>query len=129
MATKFTHRLYKDEFSKEFVYQLEQGQIDGLMATDESSLKVLVIEGELEVLEKLGQIMYCEDEKKIKSVFPSYITKEDVHNAERAAIQTVYETMLHEMSKLSKQAFNCKHKSGREWKVLYDAFCQMRELY
>ena len=67
MAT-FSHRLYKDEFSKEFIYQLEHDQIDGLMATDESSEKVLVIVGELEILEKLGHIMYCEDEQKIKSI-------------------------------------------------------------
>ena len=54
-TTIFSHRLYKDEFNEEFIHQLERGNIIGLYATDESSEKVLVIEGELETLQKLGE--------------------------------------------------------------------------
>ena len=75
---KMTHRLYKDEYNAEFLYQLEHDQIDGLMATDESTEKVLVICGTLEDLQKLSSLMYENDEQKIKSVFPSFITKADL---------------------------------------------------
>ena len=78
-----TYRLYKDEFSSEFVYQLENDRIEGLMATDESSEKVLVISGDVETLEKLGGIMFVNDEQKIKKVFPSYVTKEESDNYQK----------------------------------------------
>lgn len=127
MAT-FSHRLYKDEFSKEFIYQLEHGQIDGLMATDESSEKVLVIVGELEILEKLGHIMYCEDEQKIKSVFPSFITKEDQERAEKQTFNKTYNELRDNLCKMIGMAHKTHHKSTKEFDMMYDLYCQMMEL-
>ena len=72
-----THRLYKDEYNSELLYQLENDLIEGLMATDESTEKVLVIAGSLENLQKLASLMYENDAQKIKSVFPSFVTQED----------------------------------------------------
>lgn len=124
MAT-FSHRLYKDEFSKEFIYQLEHDQIDGLMATDESSEKVLVIVGELEILEKLGHIMYCEDEQKIKSVFPSFITKEDLERSEKELFNKTFNALRDNLCKMVVLANKTRHKSTKEHEMLYDIFCRM----
>lgn len=127
MAT-FSHRLYKDEFSKEFIYQLEHGQIDGLMATDESSEKVLVIVGEFEILEKLGHIMYCEDEQKIKSVFPSFITKEEQEREEKQIFNQTYNNLRDNLCKMIRIAHKTHYKSTKEFDMMYDLSVQMMTL-
>jgi hypothetical protein len=127
--TIFSHRLYKDEFNAEFVYQLEKGNIEGLTATDESSEKVLVIVGKLADLEKLGHIMYCNDEAKIKATFPSFVTEQEFKDEQREVAERLYNTMLTEMAKLATKSLNVRHRSSQEYRIMYDAYCKMRELY
>lgn len=127
MAT-FSHRLYKDEFSKEFIYQLEHDQIDGLMATDESSEKVLVIVGELEILEKLGHIMYCEDEQKIKSVFPSFITKEDLEQMQKEIFSKMRTDLMTNLCRMINLSNKTNHKDTEEFKLMREVFFLMDNL-
>lgn len=123
-----THRLYKDEYNAEFLYQLEHDQIDGLMATDESTEKVLVICGTLENLQKLSSLMYENDEQKIKSVFPSFITKEDQERAEKQTFNQVYNELRDNLCKMIGMAHKTHHKSTKEFDMMYDLYCQMMEL-
>jgi hypothetical protein len=125
----FSHRLYKDEFNEEFIYQLEKGNIDGLMATDESSEKVLVIVGKLADLEKLGHIMYCDDQEKIKATFPSFITEQDFKDEQREVAERLYNMMLSEMARLATKSLNVTYRISQEYRITYDAYCKMRELY
>ena len=124
---KMTHRLYKDEYNAEFLYQLEHDQIDGLMATDESTEKVLVICGTLEDLQKLSSLMYENDEQKIKSVFPSFITKEDQERAEKQTFNQVYNELRDNLCKMIGMAHKTHHKSTKEFDMMYDLYCQMME--
>ena len=124
---KMTHRLYKDEYNAEFLYQLEHDQIDGLMATDESTEKVLVICGTLEDLQKLSSLMYENDDQKIKSVFPSFITKEDQERAEKQTFNKAYNELRDNLCKMIGMAHKTHHKSTKEFDMMYDLYCQMME--
>ena len=122
-----THRLYKDEYNTEFLYQLEHDQIDDLMATDESTEKVLVICGTLEDLQKLSSLMYENDDQKIKSVFPSFITKEDQERAEKQTFNKAYNELRDNLCKMIGMAHKTHHKSTKEFDMMYDLYCQMME--
>ena len=124
---KMTHRLYKDEYNDEFLYQLEHDQIDGLMATDESTEKVLVICGTLEDLQKLSSLMYENDDQKIKSVFPSFITKEDQERAEKQTFNKAYNELRDNLCKMIRMAHKTHHKSTKEFEMIYDLYRQMME--
>ena len=125
---KMTHRLYKDEYNAEFLYQLEHDQIDGLMATDESTEKVLVICGTLEDLQKLSSLMYENDEEKIKSVFPSFITKEDQERAEKQTFNQTYNELRDHLCKMIGLVRKTNHKSTKEFYMMYDLYIQMMTL-
>lgn len=127
MAT-FSHRLYKDEFSKGFIYQLEKGQIEGLKATDESTEKVLVIVGELEILENLGHIMYCEDEQKIKSVFPSYITKEDYERQQKEFFSQMHTDLMRNLCEMIHLENMTNHKNTEEYNLMYRIHFMMNDI-
>lgn len=128
MATTFTHRLYKDEYNAEFIYQLEKDNIVGLMATDESTEKVLVIAGELEQLQKLGEIMYCNDEKKIKSVFPSFVTKADQERREKEIFMQTFNGLRDNLCRMIEMSQTTHHRNTKEHDMLYDMYCSMMEL-
>lgn len=123
-----TYRLYKDEFSSEFVYQLEHDQIEGLMATDESTEKVLVISGDVETLEKLGDIMFVNDEKKIKSVFPSFITKEDHEQTQKDFFSKMRTDLMNDLCKMINLSNKTHHKDTEEYKLMREMFFMMDNL-
>ena len=125
---KMTHRLYKDEYNAEFLYQLEHDQIDGLIATDESTEKVLVISGTLEDLQKLSSLMYENDEQKIKSAFPSYITKTDQEQMEKSTFNQAYNELRDHLCKMIGLAHKTHHKSTKEFDMMYDLYVQMMTL-
>lgn len=124
-----THRLYKDEYNAEFLYQLEHGQIVGLIATDESSDKVLVIEGTLEDLQKLASLMYTDDEKKIKDVFPSFVTRHDFEVAQKDTFERLYNEMLNEMCVLVNRSCRTRYEDTKEFKVMFEAYTKFKETY
>lgn len=124
----FTHRLYKDEFNAEFIYQLEKGNITGLLATDESSEKVLVIVGELENLEKLGHIMYCDDQEKIKSVFPSFVTKEDSDRRQKELFYQTYDQLRNNLIRIINMADTTRYENTKEYGLMYEMYCKMNDL-
>ena len=126
--TTFTHRLYKDEFNTEFIYQLEKGNITGLLATDESSEKVLVIVGELENLEKLGHIMYCDDQEKIKSVFPSFVTQDDLQRRTKELFIQTYEQLRNNLCRIITMSNTTTYGSTKERDLMYEAFCKMDQI-
>ena len=126
MNTTFTINLYKDEFSAELLYQIKRGVITGIKTTGFENSKVLKVEGTAEDLERLGEVMFCEDEMKIKSVLPSFITKEDYKNREREVFAKTYDTLLRELVGLA--MMGCTHTSGDEFRILYDAMNTMESL-
>ena len=123
-----TYRLYKDEFSSEFVYQLEKDLIEGLMATDESSEKVLVISGEVETLEKLGEIMFVNDEQKIKSVFPSFVTKEDQEKMQKEIFSKMHTDLMKNLCEMIHISSRTHHKDTKEYDLLYEIHTMMNNL-
>lgn len=126
MATTFTLKLYKDEFNSELLFQIKRNVITGIKATGFENKKVMEVEGTAQDLEKFGFVMYCNDEQKIKSVFPSYITKEDYKNEERQVFEMVYDNLLHELAKLA--MMGCTHTTGKEFKLLYDTMNTMEAM-
>ena len=129
MKSKMTYRLYKDEFSSEFVYQLENDRIEGLMATDESSEKVLVISGDVETLEKLGDIMFVNDEQKIKKVFPSYVTKEESDNYQKQIFDYMLSDLRNNLCRMTLFTKGTHCKDTKEYDLMYEMFCKMDDLY
>ena len=123
-----TYRLYKDEFSSEFVYQLEHDQIEGLMATDESTEKVLVISGDVETLEKLGDIMFVNDEQKIKSVFPSFITKEDHEQTQKDFFSKMRTDLMNDLCKMINLSNKTHYKDTEEYKLMREMYFMMDNL-
>ena len=123
-----TYRLYKDEFSSEFVYQLEKDQIEGLMATDESTERVLVISGDVETLEKLGEIMFVNDEQKIKSVFPSFITKEDQEQNQKEIFSKMRTDLMNNLCKMINLSNKTHHKDTEEYKLMREMYFMMDNL-
>ena len=123
-----TYRLYKDEFSSEFVYQLENDRIEGLMATDESSEKVLVISGDIETLEKLGDIMFVNDEQKIKKVFPSYVTKEESDNYQKQIFDYMLSDLRNNLCRMTLFTKGTHCKDTKEYDLMYEMFCKMDDL-
>jgi hypothetical protein len=128
MNKKMTHRLYKDEYNAEFLYQLENDLIDGLMATDESTEKVLVISGTLEDLQKLSSLMYENDAQKIKSVFPSFVTKEDQERQEKEVFNKAYNELRDNLCKLISISQRTHHKTTKEFDMMHDVYVQMMVL-
>jgi hypothetical protein len=126
--TTFSHRLYKDEFNAEFVYQLEKGNITGLLATDESSEKVLVIVGELETLQKLGEIMYVNDPEKIKEVFPSFVTKEDSDRRQKELFYQTFDLLRSNLCRIINMSNTTRYESTKEYDMMYEMFCKMNDL-
>lgn len=121
----FTHRLYKDEFNAEFIYQLEKGNIIGLLATDESSEKVLVICGELEQLQKLGEIMYVNDPEKIAEVFPGFITKEDSDRRQKELFYQTFDQLRSNLCRIINMTNTTSYQDTKELNLMYEMFCQM----
>lgn len=128
MKSRMTYRLYKDEFSSEFVYQLENDRIEGLMATDESSEKVLVISGDVETLEKLGDIMFVNDEQKIKKVFPSYVTKEESDNYQKQIFDYMLSDLRNNLCRMTLFTKGTHCKDTKEYDLMYEMFCKMDDL-
>lgn len=126
MKATFTLRLYKDEFNSELLFQIKRNVIAGIKATGFETKKVMEVEGTAADLEKFGFVMYCNDENKIKSVFPTYITKEDYKNEERQVFAKVYDNLLHDLAKLA--MMGCTHTTGKEFKILYDAMNAMEAM-
>lgn len=118
-----THRVYIDEYNKEFIHQLSNNNIEGLTATDESTNKVIVISGEMEDLQKVCSLMYVEDENKIKEVFPSFQTIEDVERMAREEASKVYDSVRDSLLTLIN---NASHRSGldlyrnEDYKILHE---------
>lgn len=124
----FTHRLYKDEFNAEFIYQLEKGNITGLLATDESSEKVLVVCGELETLQKLGEIMYVDNPEKIQEVFPSFVTKEDSDRRQKELFYQTYDQLRDNLCRSINMANSTRYDNTKEYDLMYKMFCEMNDL-
>lgn len=122
-----THRLYKDEYNAEFLYQIEHGQIEGLMATDESSDKVLVIAGSLEDLQKLASLMYEDNAEKIQEVFPSFITREEQNNEQVRAFYAMYKELRDKMLQLYTKSGKTRYSDTKEMQMMYDIWVQMSE--
>lgn len=124
-TTHFSHRLYKDEYNAEFIYQLEKDNITGLLATDESTEKVLVIVGALEDLQKLGEIMYVDDHNKIKEVFPSFVTKEDQERREKELFYQTYDSLRNNLCKIISMSNRNRYTKTSEFELMYEMFCKM----
>lgn len=124
----FTHRLYKDEYNAEFIYQLEKGNIAGFLATDESSEKVLVICGELEELQKLGEIMYCNSHEKIQEVFPSFVTKEDSDRRQKELFYQTYDQLRNNLCRIINMANATRYDNTKEYDLMYKMFREMNDL-
>lgn len=126
MTTMFTLNLYKDEFNAEFLYQINRGVIEGIKTTGFENSKVIKVEGTAEDLERLGEVIFCDDEEKIKSVFPSFITKEDYKNREREVFAKTYDNLLRELAGLA--MMGCTYTTGEEFRILYDTMNTMESL-
>lgn len=124
----FTHRLYKDEFNAEFIYQLEKGNITGLLATDESSEKVLVICGELDQLQKLGEIMYCDSHEKIQEVFPSFVTKEDSDRRQKELFYQTFDQLRSNLCRIINMTNTTSYQDTKELNLMYEMLRQMNDL-
>lgn len=128
MNTTMTHRLYKDEYNSELLYQLENDLIEGLMATDESTEKVLVIAGSLENLQKLASLMYENDAQKIKSVFPSFVTQEDQDRQQKDVFKQAYNELRDNLCKMITLSQRTHNKDTKEFDLMYDMYVQMMQL-
>ena len=124
----FTHRVYKDEYNAEFIYQLEKGNITGLLATDESSEKVLVVCGELETLQKLGEIMYVDNPEKIQEVFPSFVTKEDSDRRQKELFYQTYDQLRDNLCRIINMANATRYENTKEYDLMYKMFREMNDL-
>ena len=128
MNTTMTHRLYKDEYNAELLYQLENDLIEGLMATDESTEKVLVIAGSLESLQKLASLMYENDAQKIKSVFPTFVTQEDQERMQKDVFKNAYNELRDNLCKMIVISQKTHNKNTKEFDLMYDMYVQMMQL-
>jgi hypothetical protein len=128
MATNFSLRLYRNEYSNDFVSQLEYGCIEGLTAVDGND-NVVYVEGSNEDLEKLMSLMYVYDASLIQDVFPSYKSTEEIE----AEIDNAYELAFFEVQKQLIRMYRAKdgsiysianndryNKLYEAWKVLND---------
>lgn len=120
-----THRVYTNEYNKEFIYQLGYNHIEGLYTTDKSTSEVLVIEGEYEDLMKVCSLMYVEDESKIKEVFPSFQMKGEFEDAAAEARKKVFESLRDNILHLINMS---SHRSDI---TMYgcDDYTELRKLY
>ena len=128
MNTTMTHRLYKNEYNAELLYQLENDLIEGLMATDESTEKVLVVAGSLENLQKLASLMYENDAQKIKSVFPTFVTQEDQDKMAKEVFSKAYNELRDNLCRIISVAQKTHNKDTKEFNLMYDMFVQMMQL-
>lgn len=126
MNATFTLNLYKDEFNTELLFQIKRDVIEGIKTTGFENSKVMQVEGLAEDLDRLGFVMFCDDEQRIKSVFPSFVTKEDYKNKEREVFAKTYDNLLRELVGLA--TMGCTHTSGEEFKLLYDTIKSMESL-
>lgn len=128
MATKFSLRLYRNEYSEDLVSQIEYGCIEGLTAVDGNDT-IVYIEGTQEDLEKLMGLMYVYDATLIQDVFPSYKSTEEIE----AEINNAYELAFFEVQKQLIRMYRAKDGSNyliakndrynklyEAWKVLND---------
>lgn len=123
MNTIFTLNLYRDEFNAELLFQIKRNVITGIKATGFENSKVMQVEGAAEDLERLGFVMFCDDEQRIKSVFPSFITKEDYKNREREVFAKTYDNLLRDLAGLA--MMGCTYVTGEEFTILYDTMKTM----
>ena len=128
MNTTMTYRLYKDEYNSELLYQLENDLIEGLMATDESTEKVLVISGTLEDLQKLASLMYENDAQKIKSVFPTFVTQEDQERMQKDLFMQAFNELRDNLCKMIDVSKRTHNKDTKEFDLMYDMCVQMMQL-
>ena len=126
MNATFTLNLYKDEFNAELLFQIKRNVIAGIKATGFENSKVMQVEGTADDLERLGFVMFCDDEQRIKSVFPSFITKEDYKNREREVFAKTYDNLLRELAGLA--MMGCTYTTGEEFRILYDTMNTMESL-
>lgn len=121
-----THRAYKNEYSEEFLTQIINGRIKGLCATGQESEKVIIIEGELEVLQKFAGLMYATPEQ-IKAVFPDFLTEKDVENIWKKAYSNVYEALRQAIIESTCEDFGTSYRYGAEQKELLSLSVSMME--
>ena len=69
--------------------------------------------------------MYENDDQKIKSVFPSFITKEDQEREEKQTFNQVYNELRDHLCKMIGMAHKTHHKSTKEFDMMYDLYVQM----
>lgn len=128
METKtYTHRLYINEYNKELVKQISYNKIEGLYCTDESTDKVLCIEGTLENLNKLSSLMYCDDFAQIKSIFPSFLTQEDCDRDAKELRDEIKRIFASKMLAFGEKYDGTSFKSYRneDYRFLFDIYVKM----
>ena len=126
-----THRLYINEYNQELVYQLSHNSIPGYFCTDESTNDVLVISGELEDLQKLSSLMYVEDEAKIKTILPGFITKQETLEDIEKAYKKIHDVMQDEILKVVNKNFqktNYSLTGIEKWDVIARMYDKILEL-
>lgn len=121
-----THRLYKDEYNEEFVYQIINNRIDGLIPTGEEGEKVIIVAGSEEHLQKLGGLMYAKPEQ-IKAVFPSFVTEKDYKDTWKRAFCDAFEAVRTELLDAIKKTDETGYLCADEHKALLNIFSDMRE--
>lgn len=121
------HRAYKNEYNEEFLRQIINGRIKGLAATGEESEKVIIIAGELDVLQKFAGLMYATPEQ-IKAVFPEFLTEKDVETIWKKAYSTVYESVRQAIIEASCEDFGHGYRMTKEAKALMDIRIEMFEI-
>lgn len=127
-----THRLYINEYNEELVYQLSHNSLSGYFCTDESTEKVLVISGELEDLTKLSSLMYENDEEKIKSVIPSFITRKEAEQDCKKSCKEVHDLLQGEILKIinkhyDKTSYN--FYSDPYYRTIMNAYDSIKDIY
>lgn len=128
MKKTYTHRLFVNEYNADFVKALSNNKIEGISCTDESTENVLCLVGTMDALDKLSSLMYCDDFAKIKSVFPSFLTQEDLEKDIKAMKEKLTLELGHNLCSL------CLKYDGRavnQWKNetfrdIYEMFLQLQ---
>ena len=121
-----TPRAYKNEYNEEFLRQIINGRINGLSATGEESEKVIILAGELDVLQKFAGLMYATPEQ-IKAVFPDFLTQKDVDTIWKKAYSRVYEELRQAMIEATCEDFGHGYRMTEEAKALMNLKIDMYE--